>query len=525
MVEATERRSRGWWTVVLLVLCAVPHVLRMTGEHSGIWEGMFAGVGHMLSHGYEPYVDVTHVHFLTGETILALAFKVFGVSARVVEVVNFALVMCVALLLRTAGRRTGGGEVAGSVAALFWSWSSLVVHFNLYQRETWAAAGTALAFVAYSREDGPGRLPLVAAGLLVAMSIKLTAGLVAVGFFAHLLLCGKGRSAVVLTLWTSAGLALMTLGYWLVWGWPFLWQVFLFAFFRAESHDFGLALSDWLGWQDPASLVGIAGLLAWGLPNLRKRGGAPVLVVVAYFLYCTTLSPTLWNHNMINFAAPLALLSGGFAADTVRGRRFVRSGLLVAAVFGGMIAAHYQVPGWRWMRYRDPIGVERGRERRWLEEQADFVARNTEPGDVILSTEPWVAIEADRIDFVRYWDLQPVALAIESSLAKVGLAETFARRDEPTLGDRAYDPEIDGRFTDLYKRRIAACAEAYVRPLILDALKKREIALVLLPLPPPYVLHGTDLFEAGYERFTEGNKLAWRRPQPARNRVRPLYQP
>jgi hypothetical protein len=149
--------------------------------------------------------------------------------------------------------------------------------------------------------------------------------------------------------------------------------------------------------------------------------------------------------------------------------------------------------------------------------RAAFIARWSEPDDLVVTSNPWWSFQAGRVEFVRYWDLQPVLEGIQASLAADGLRATFAKRQGPLLLGPG-QPEPDPRTLELqpYYGREVANSLAYVRPRLLAALERREIALVAEPLPR-FILEPVDLQRAGYERFGNFEKgvVGWRPPRAA----------
>jgi hypothetical protein len=489
----------------------------------------------MLSRGFEPYVHFTQVAFPLAESVLAGAMRLLGTDLRVIEAVNDVVVLGVALLAWVAGTRLGGRR-AGALAALAWSWSQWVVWHNIFARETWAALGVAIALVACfgKRPEGDdhgeaslpplrgGRLALVAGGLLLAFAMKITALVAAVGLCVHRLLAGRPREALRLALAVLGGAIVMTLLCAWQWGDPFLWQVYLFGWFRMAETDLAARVAHLLGWTDAVLALGLVALVVWGLPRLRGAAGAPALVMIAYLLYMLLLSPTIWQHNLINLALPSALLLAGFA--TARRRRFgAACTAMLALVACIMLFSGGYMPGsyGPWGPY---FG---GWPRDGVANRAAFLERYSGPDEIVATTQPLWAVQADRIEFVRDHDTQGVALGIEAGLRRDGLAATLRARGERLLigGGDAPDPPSAARLGPYYGR-LMANGLAWVRPQLLDALGRHEIALVMEDLPPG-LLTEDDLQAAGYERVVdhELGVIGWR-PEGGASRpvVRELFQ-
>lgn len=502
---------------VLLLLCAFPHFVRLAGPLATARDGFYAHGAWMIANGHEPYVDFTQVAFPFLEHWASWWIAAFGPHLRVVELATLVVVLATALALFTCGRRLANGW-AGALMALGWSWSVWVLAFNLLERETYAALGTALALAAYARPGAlTGRRALVVAGaLLLGTTMKITAVMPALALCAHLALRGDARGTLRLGLTYAAGVLLVTGGCWLAYGWPFLWQTYLFGFFRNQTHDAAAAWAFLVRHLDPVLLVGLVAALAYGVPRLRRREGAVVLVLAADLLYLTAVSPTIWDHNLIALVVPCSVLFGlwidGFGArwrSADAASRWERA--VTPACLAVLVVLGVREPSWRAMSGLRAVRLGMGgRPRAEIEERGAFLARHSEPGQLVVTLEPWEAFVADRPKLVRYWDLMPVALGVEASLRADGLAATFAkRRGVLVLGPgRPPPPPGAEALKDPYVARLAANAVHWIRPRLLAALATKRVAVVLEDLPPA-VLTETDLIAAGYQRVEEGRVAGW----------------
>jgi hypothetical protein len=504
-----------------VLLCAAPLVARLLLPNVAPNDGFYGHAAFMLARGATPYHDFTQVAFPLAEGALALAIRLFGHDLRTIELANALMIGAVALALHRAGRALAGPR-AGAVAAIAWCWSLWVVHFNLFERETWAALGVALAFGAYAR--GFDAAPLtdstadrrtasraataVAAGQLLAVLVKLTALFAAAGLALHLVVTGRARAALALTARLAALLLLATLLGWALWGQDFLVQVWLFGFFRSAT---GLAPTEKLvqlvHWADPLTVLGLAALLAVGLPAVRRAAGAPALVLLCQLAYALLLSPTLWEHNLIELAPACALLLGATVAQWPRGR------LAFAAATGALVVVIATL-GRPWLAGDyGPWGAGFGGwPRDAITRRGEFLERHSGPDELVVTSNPWWSLQAGRVEAVRYFELQPVVDGLEASLQADGLLATLAKRTGPLLlgpGFPPADPRAASRTP--FVGRLVANALAYTRPALLDALSRHEIALLLEPLPLK-VLLPADLQAAGYERFEdlELGLAAWR---------------
>ncbi|HTE05892.1 MAG TPA: hypothetical protein VK824_06830 [Planctomycetota bacterium] len=608
-------RARGIaWAALLTLLCLAPHLLRMSLRVMSVADGFYAHAAWMMSQGHAPYVQFTQVAFPLAEAVLAAVFAVCGHDVRVVGACNLCIVLAVAATLNAAARRmvrrshetarrgqpASAGEAlateraarrAGAVAALAWSWSAWVVNYDMFERETWAALGTALApWAPYAPRAATGRAGgatnraadatdraadatnraadatdraadatdraadatdrdrgaqappswrrawAIAGGMAVGFWIKITAVIPAGAMLGHLALTGRWRQAL------RAGLAFLalagtaTLLCWWAWGTPFLQQVFLFGFFRSPNTNGPLDVLQYFAhFTDPVLALALAALAVHGLPRLLRPEGAPACMLLADLLFFVAVSPTVWDHNCIGLVPASAMLLGS-AAAAFSGALALRMALGTALVVAAVIvlpAAPFEGLA------TSPLGLApwfRGYPREAVDRTAEFIRRYTRPGDVVCTLQPIYALQAGRAEFVRYLDLQELALDIEAAVERDGLLATWAARRRPLRlgaphGPRAGDaPPASGPITDPedprlarmghYAGRMLSCGLAYDRPLLLDALAHREIALVVEPLPP-LSLTVEDLQAAGYRRVEEPplHCIGWRPPGGVGRRV------
>ncbi|MHC4845244.1 MAG: hypothetical protein ACYTCU_03680, partial [Planctomycetota bacterium] len=452
------------------MLCAAPHLLRLFGPTLAPTDGGYVHAAYMLSRGFEPYVQFTQVAFPLAEGVLAGAMRLFGTDLRVVEAVNGLVVLGVALLAYVAGTRLGG-RPAGALAALGWSWSQWVVWHNVFARETWAALGVGIALAACfgprpaddARAEASlpplrgGRLLLVALGLLLAFAMKITALVAAVGLCAHRLLAGRPREALRLALAVLAGATVMTLLCAWRWGDPFLWQVYLFGWFRVAETDLAARVAHLrllIGGDEAPDAPALARLGPY-YGRLMANGRAWVRPLL--------LSPTIWQHNLINLALPSALLLAGFA--TARRRRLgAASAAMLALVACIALFSGGYMPG-----SYGPMGPYFGGwPRDGVANRAAFLERYSGPDEIVATTQPLWAAQAGPIEFVRDHDTMGVALGIEAGLLRDGLAATLRARDDRLLigGDEAPDAPALARLGPYYGR-LMANGRAWVRPLLL----------------------------------------------------------
>ena len=527
----------GVRTWLLAAACLAPHLARFLGPDAIYADGIYAHAVLMLARGHEPYVDYTQVAMLPVEALLAALVRLFGPRTEVFEVTQDFVILGAAFALRGALRRAGRPR-AGALAALLWSWSPWVLHFNLFERETWSASAVALAFLAiapYLPARGAAAVPLERGGLLrtggalaLAFAVKITSAASAVAFAAFLLASGRGRDALRLGLATAAIAGAAVAVHAAIWGAPFLQQVFVFGLFKGRNCPPGVGPTLLVTLADPVIVLGVAGLLLWALRRARGLPGLAAAALLGTMLYALVLSPTVWDHNMIDLVLPAAVLGGGLLDRLLPGRgdedeeaaaapgrsggrprlALVAGTVAVAAAF--WVGDHF-VPFTRHehaLAHYGPWGPGfGGTSREVVALSAAVLAAHSRPDELVLTTDPWVSCLANRVEFARYWDIEPVMHGVERSLEADGLLATLAKsRDAIVLGPgRPPTPPGFNIGVRGYVDRLNANTVVYMRPRLLEALAARRIAFLQWPFLPPsvqeLVLTVAELEALGYKRF------------------------
>lgn len=493
----------------------LPHAYRMTGDHAAFVDGIYPHGAWMLAQGYEPYVHFTHVAMLPADALLALLIDTFGAQTRVLEFATTMVIVLVGLLLGAAVK-VSAGRVAAAATFLLWMTSTWVLHFHLFERETWAALGIAGALAALARhlprDGGEARAltwraaVLVALALAAAVAVKITTVFTAAGLCVFLALTGRRADALRVGIAYTAWVAALVGAHVALYGEPFVQQVFLFGFFRHGDASVADKLVHLASHGDHVLVLGAVGLAVAALRRPRGLAGAAAVMLGADLVYLVVVSPTVWDHNMIQPAVTCAVLGGLGVAELLGSRRAAVGGVAVAAVVVAGIAFAPPLPD----VYGEPGPGFGGTPRAAIGRQVRFMQRNSPPGGVVVCADPWPAFLAERPCFVRYWDLHPVMVGLVKSVEADGYAATFAKRDgQLVLG--AGRPEPPPRVDKLppYAGRLLANAIVHVRPVLLEALAAREITLVVEPFAPG-VLAPDDLRAAGYERFEDLGLAGWR---------------
>lgn len=313
----------GWILVLALI---APRLIRMLYPQVWIEDDFYLESAWLVAAGARPYLDFVQPHMPLLEWFAGAYLKLFGTSHLSLELLNQAAIFITSILVyRLSSRVTG--RTGAAVAALLYSYSSLLFRYHMYERESFVVPmillGAIVALDGDLAELKQGAM--VAALFFLACAIKLTAivSLLPVLIFmivADRRIRGAILSAAVLAAALAAYCAIL---YW-QYGTEFVFQTFIFHFLK--GHDSSILTAFYplqiLDLMVPLSILGCA-RIAINRDRLFNRSVAIVLaIVVAQYLFYGILSPTAWGHNYLEalpFIAILAGLGAVWLGSAVRG--------------------------------------------------------------------------------------------------------------------------------------------------------------------------------------------------------------
>jgi hypothetical protein len=502
----------------LFVLCALVIGVRLVLCQVGrvtVIDGFYLQDAFLLGAGRTPYEDFVQVAFPLVEALYAPVLSMTGAAGAplvAASLVTGAAVLATSLLLFHAllpriGRR--GALLGGAAYAL----AAPVLGWHLFQREIW----TNLALAAAVPVLLPARLATGVAGasdaraaaggatLALALFAKLTAAVGAAALALELLLRRNARGAAIaagaLGLLFGAVALLCTAA----WDGEFLTQVFLFYFFKGEAGTLAERLVAIGRHLDPVLALGAAGL---ALALWRGRTGLrfAAVLLATWLAYYALVSPSFWDHNAIDLALPAAAGAGYFVDRLLRSPRPAALAVAACCVAAGVRGVAPLRPQWF------PHGLGGRQEVANLEQRARFLSATSAPDDLVLAETALLALLAGRESLVSDFELEPVARATLREVRLHGLAAAWRRRADGALlgappGD---DPVAVGG--SLFEQRVYRNTFYHLVPRILDAVRHRELAALLLrPESPLTPRLGPALEEAGYRRTVHDRVFGWTR--------------
>ncbi len=479
------------------------------------------------ANGYYPALS-----YLPQTALLGLAENVFGVPVlvdgyrftpaaylvcRLVQALYGALSLVVVYLV---GRRLFSIE-AGWIAAVFLAFSPFHIHASAYFKPDAPLVLAILAAFYWSlaavERPSPGRYALAGLGIALALSAKLTGGLVAIPLvFGTLVASWRDlRRLALLALAGGVSLAVFLAAN-PYWRWYLHWLGVLQREYARKAG--GAEASHWavpgkaVGFLiSPGvhgavvGLLGVAGLavLAWvllrglgaggaGRGERAERAGYPARVgramllafVVFHVAAYSIVTPHFKGNNFLPVVPFTALLAAWLLVAGLRAlaARLGRAGPAPAAVAGGVLAVLFAAPLGVAYVYDSLVPTTWDVARQLLGERLGDPAHSAETGPLpVLYRERW---KASRVP----WEGERLAghagaVVVEVDRLALAGAPALDRADGEVFLDRRLE-EPDG---DFYRGRLEGAAKRSTRRVEPRLFRRRGPALVAVahPWPPP----------------------------------------
>ncbi len=442
----------------VLTLTLVPRLLVLLRDRIWVEDEAYLSCASLISHGVAPYAGFNLQHFPFLEGLLAALFRLTGPSVRSVEVVTQVVVVIATTLVFAIGRRLAGTGT-GSVAALIFAWSPLLLRYHVFEREVFVVAFLLAAthlVVTSDQADSWRRHAAAGAVLALAPLAKLTAVGAAGTLLAWVTVVAPARRRA---LPVGIGFALVaggaTAAASLAWGRTFLTQVVLFGLAHPTSAGRADKLAEYgRDGVDRLLLATLAALAALLVSGQLRRWSLVAALAVATFVLGPVLKPVVWSHNAVEILPWASLLVGWLVVETVqRVRNVARGGLDRAAERTATVALLALVA--TAVVVAALLPAETGREDRWLA-RAELAAMAVELAAVQPPAAPVVApaivsYAADRRDVVPYPEIDGAMREIADRVRGRGLdavreivADRRRRRMSPAVDDslRASMPTV-----------------------------------------------------------------------------------
>jgi hypothetical protein len=314
---ASSTSSRAELGAVLLVILAIPRVMRLFYPAIWVEDDFYLEAAWLVSVGMRPYLDFVHPHFPLLEYLSAGYLKIFGAGHFSIEVLNEAAIYATSLLTFKLAARITTRRAAIS-AAILYATSSLVFRYHVYERECFVAPlvlAAAILALDETERTPYRRIGWQALALITACLIKLTAFIpvgVIIAFIA--VVRRRWRDAIALTMAVGVAMSAATIVCYAVYGREFLFQTFIFHFMKGRSDllsvmAYPLAILDL---QLPLFAIGCVAVRR----EVRTNSGILLVLamVAAEYLFFGILSPTSWAHNYLE-SLPFITIIGGIGVD------------------------------------------------------------------------------------------------------------------------------------------------------------------------------------------------------------------
>ncbi len=316
----------GW----LLLVLAIPRVLRLLWPEVWVEDDFYLESAYLVSAGLRPYLDFVHPHLPLLEWIAAAYLRLFGASHRSIEVLNESAIYLASLLTFALGRRALSARVAATGAILY-AFSSLVFRYHVYERECFLAPAILIAALGALDRDSTAlrQTAQIALALIFACAVKLTAGIGCAVVLLYLALVERRwLRAIAAGGVTLAGLGLLSLICYRLYGFEFLFQTFIFHFMKGEV-SYPVQVLDVLA---PLFVLGCIAVASD--PSKATRALVLVFMMVAgEYLFYGILSPTVWGHNYLEFLPYVAIVAGAGLDYVADAARSIASGARIGAAW------------------------------------------------------------------------------------------------------------------------------------------------------------------------------------------------
>jgi len=381
--------------------------------------------GWRIAEGSIPYKD-----FFIGQPpmlffFFAGLFKLFGPNALFVRYLNATVASFLVFLIFLVGSKLQNWKV-GVLSGLILVFDPLLLFFSkAIDLEIYVAF---LDFIAigyfYFRRDriGDKGLLFVAAILTLGLYTKLHSAFTFAAIFLFLFFnerhIGKAVKLLMFYAIFSGAIFILLLSYA---GPEFIWQVFLFYIMRGISQPNAI-ISVLVGLSPIALILGLAGIFFSKLE--RKSGEFLLMYYLILQMFFLSRGP-FWDHQTVAVLPALTVFAGifiyqawreGFPLDIGRLRQVKLKA--IAVVILALILLSPTLPdAFEQASSRIELALNPDqRDKFYLQETAAFVRDNTNPDDIILSSEE-IGFYAQRrilFDLEIYGELQYEKLLVET---------------------------------------------------------------------------------------------------------------
>ncbi len=407
--EGDRARTAGW----LLLVLAIPRIVRLAWPEVWVEDDFYLETAYLVSAGMRPYVDFVHPHMPLLEWIAAGYLRLFGANHRSLEILNESMIYLTSVLVWALGRRAVS-KPAAVMGAILYAFSSLVFRYHVYERECFVAPAALIGTIAALDRNlsAPAQCARISLAFIIACAVKLTAGIPCAVVLIFLAVVERRLfRALIAGAAIAAGLTLLSLVCYRLYGFEFVFQTFLFHFLKGRDAAGGVAaypvqILDVLA---PLSVLGCAAIAA--AHRMLSRGlGLVLAMAAAEYAFFGLLSPTAWGHNYLEALPYIAIAAGlgldylieafgsTYAADARQGTRWLRLGASAPAI---VISLGWITPivNQNWL-HGSVYGfgfVARDE----LRQVAAALRATSAPGEAVIAPS-FVCFEANRRELIRY---------------------------------------------------------------------------------------------------------------------------
>ena len=494
----------GW--ILFWILLILPRILRILAPDVHIEDPNYMYGAFLILKGLVPFAEFAQVNPPLLETMLAILFRIFGVTYRIPEILSALAFLTSAVLIFRLGCRLSS-RITGITASLLYSWHFLLFRYHVFERETFATLAVLAGLELLTRRDTT-RWTTVSAGLIVGVgfAFKQTALIPFLAIAGILLVFRRQwKQTLLFCVGFGAFTGLITLAYSAVFGRMYMDQTFWFHWIKgyvAPWNIKALWTAGEMGFLLPAAAAGL-----W---LLRKPGRdwnwlwpAIIFAELAFFWW---VSGAFWPHYLLS-TLPAAALLAGMAISGISRPFLIRklrepainiesgnppkktagprnSGILPAILLTTLaicvIVMQVFLPGYLTGSGSTARFGFSGTPREEVAAAARAIREHTSEDDLIIS-DPFIGLEAQRIKVIRFKDNWGLILWMQLMMERGEYREAVAKLSQLPFGEirlkshQYWMPLIETAFAE---GRVGAVQPNYELPLSDTVLKAEKMKIV-----------------------------------------------
>ena len=483
---------------VVLVILALPRILRLVFPQIWLEQNYFIYIVHQLASGHIPYKEVMISYPAIPEIIYAFANFFFQNTLWVSRLLNEFTIFILSLFIFIYVKRQFSWTT-GLASSLVFSFNSLVFRYDLFAREFMECALIFGSVLLLQKRDHSNIYQIISAGCLLGLAFlcKQTAIISSAALIIFLLMSGLNFKSVAILIISFLIFALSGMGifYW-AYGIDFYLQAILFHIAVGGSGSDVFSQAILIGrCMDMALTLGIMGAITYVFVNRNPHQmKLPFLQLIFITFFYLAISGKFWPANGIEILVWISIPAGWFLICTIQWINknfqvgFKRADISIA-IFGLIIFIVLSVWIFPLKNQNSLYGMFYGFGNLSIDSfnrVVDEVKRRTQPDDICV-LNPAVAALADRQDSFFYRE-------------NYGLMQTIKNKYKTEGARAAIRIGADKHYLTL----IRELAVLWLKPFI-NLAEQKKVRCVVPDIWFP--LSGKDLQKLGFKQVLKSDGM------------------